>query len=77
MIQHDNRHLDHAEAFGSCDQAMSGDNDAIVANQDGIDESELGNRCGDLSDLFVRVCASVSKIRREPSERPFFDDDRV
>jgi hypothetical protein len=42
--------------------AVSGDDDAIAANQDGIDETELGDRGGDLSDLFSRMGPRVSDV---------------
>jgi hypothetical protein len=44
--------------------AVSGDDYVIGADQDRVDKTELGNRCGDLRDLCVRKDEKRGRVYR-------------
>ena len=48
VAEHDHRHLFKTQLKCCQQPTMTGDDHVVVAHQDGIDETELGNRAGDL-----------------------------
>ena len=80
MAQHDYRHLFQPQLLRGHQAAVSGNDDIVIANQDRIDETELGNRTGDLRHLPIIVGARITRIGDQPLERPVlhrFDRGRL
>lgn len=44
---------------------MTGDDIAVLVDQDWDDKSECGNAIGNLANLFLRVCPRVTRIGLE------------
>ena len=68
--QRDDRHLRQAEQARRGQAAVTGDDVAVLADQDRIGESERADAAGDLGDLRVAVGARVARRRNQPIERP-------
>jgi len=53
--------------------AVAGDDHVVGANQHRIDETELGDRGGDLRNLSFRMRPRVANIGNQPLDRPRLD----
>ena len=65
VVEDDRRDLRHPEPLRRQEPAVSGDDDAVAADQDRVGEPELGDRGGDLRDLLVGVGPGVPLVGAE------------
>ena len=70
MREHDHRCFRQAKLACREDASVTGDDDAVVADQHGVHETELGDRARDLRDLGVRMRPGVARMRDQAVERP-------
>ena len=63
MRERDRRHRLHAEQASRLDPTMAGNDLAFVRHQHRVREAEAFDAVGDLSDLFLGVCARIARVR--------------
>ena len=73
VIQYDHGHDFQPEFLRSGQAAMPSDDDAVTACKDRIGEAKLGNRCGDLRHLIIRVRPRIAGIGQQFGCRPLLD----
>jgi len=73
VIEHDHGHDLQPELLRSGQASMPSDNDAVTACEDRVGKSKLGNRCGDLRHLIIRVCPRIAGIGQQFGSWPLLD----
>src|ERR1035441_2623518 len=70
VIQHNDRHLFHAQASSSCQARVPGDHYAVGTDKDRVRPPEFDDAGGNLSHLFVRVRPGVPGVRDQLVDGP-------
>ena len=73
MRKHDDRRLREPKLSCSKHAAVTGDENAVLPNENGVHKPKLDDRARDLRDLGFRVGSGVSGMRDQAVERPLLD----
>ena len=73
VIEHNHRHLAHAETPCGKQASVAGDDHVVGADQHRVDEAKFRDRGGDLRDLIVRMRPRIAGVRDQPVDRPGLD----